>query len=37
VLDEAPPADHYGLAEGYGLTIRDDWIEELERAHGVKL
>lgn len=35
--DKAPPADYYALAERYGLTIRDDWIEELERAHGVKL
>jgi quercetin dioxygenase-like cupin family protein len=34
---KAPPADYYALAERYGLTIRDDWIQELERAHGVKL
>jgi quercetin dioxygenase-like cupin family protein len=32
-----PPSAYYGLAEEYGLTIVDDWIEELERAHGVKL
>ncbi len=25
------------LAENYGITIQDDWIEGLERAHGVKL
>jgi hypothetical protein len=25
------------LAEDYGLTIQDDWIEELERRHQVKL
>jgi hypothetical protein len=25
------------LAEDYGITIQDDWIEELERTYGVKL
>jgi len=29
--------EYYQLAENYGITIRDDWIEELERTHGVKL
>lgn len=29
--------EYYELAERYGLTIRDDWIEELERTYGVKL
>jgi quercetin dioxygenase-like cupin family protein len=33
----AGPPDYYQLAKDYGLTIQDDWIEELERAHGVKL
>ena len=28
---------YYTLAERYGITIRDDWIEELERTYGVKL
>ena len=38
VLSEhAPPSDFYGLAGRYGLTIQDDWIEELERTYGVKL
>jgi len=38
VLSEhKPPSDYYGLAEEYGLTIRDDWIEELESTYGVKL
>jgi quercetin dioxygenase-like cupin family protein len=32
-----PPSAYYGLAEEYGLTIEDGWIEELERTHGVKL
>ena len=32
----APP-EYYQLAENYGITIQDDWIEELERTHGVKL
>jgi quercetin dioxygenase-like cupin family protein len=35
--EHAPPSDYYALAERYGLTIQDDWIEELERTHGVKL
>jgi quercetin dioxygenase-like cupin family protein len=29
--------EYYQLAERYGLTIQDDWIEELERAYGIKL
>jgi quercetin dioxygenase-like cupin family protein len=28
---------YYELAQRYGITIQDDWIEELERAYGVKL
>jgi quercetin dioxygenase-like cupin family protein len=28
---------YYGLAERYGITIMNEWIEELERAYGVKL
>jgi quercetin dioxygenase-like cupin family protein len=35
--DKAPRADYDALAERYGLTIQDDWIEELERTYGVKL
>ena len=31
------PQQYYGLAERYGITIQDDWIEDLERTHGVKL
>jgi quercetin dioxygenase-like cupin family protein len=38
VLAEHRPAAEYSqLAERYGITIQDDWIEELERVHGVKL
>ena len=33
----APPAEYYGLAEKYGITIEDDWIPDLERTYGVKL
>jgi quercetin dioxygenase-like cupin family protein len=33
----AGPTEHYQLAESYGITIQDDWIEELERTYGVKL
>jgi quercetin dioxygenase-like cupin family protein len=32
-----PPPEYYGLAERYGITIQDDWIEDLERTYGVKL
>ena len=35
--DKAPRADYDALADRYGLTIEDDWIEELERTYGVKL
>ncbi len=31
------PPEYYQLAEDYGITIVNDWIEELERTHGVKL
>lgn len=31
------PQQYYGLAERYGITIRDDWIEELERTYGINL
>jgi len=31
------PPDCYALAERHGITIQDDWIEELERTYGVKL
>jgi len=31
------PQEYYDLARNYGITIQDDWIEELERAYGVKL
>jgi quercetin dioxygenase-like cupin family protein len=29
--------EYYELARAYGLTIEDDWIEELESMYGVKL
>ena len=35
--DKTPPAEYDALAHGYGLTIQNDWIEELERTYGVKL
>jgi quercetin dioxygenase-like cupin family protein len=35
--EHAPPATYDALAERYGLTIENDWIEELERTYGVKL
>jgi quercetin dioxygenase-like cupin family protein len=31
------PPDYHALADRYGITIQDDWIEELERTYGVKL
>lgn len=35
--DGAGPPEYYALAERYGITINDDWIENLERTYGVKL
>jgi quercetin dioxygenase-like cupin family protein len=35
--DKAPAATYDALAERYGLTIQNDWIEEIERTYGVKL
>jgi quercetin dioxygenase-like cupin family protein len=35
--DDAGPGEYYELAARYGITIQDDWIEELEQAYGVKL
>lgn len=38
ILDQhGTPPEYYQLAERYGITIRDDWIEELERTYQVKL
>jgi hypothetical protein len=31
------PPEYYQLAEDYGITIQDDWIEDLERTYKVKL
>jgi quercetin dioxygenase-like cupin family protein len=33
----AGPPEYYELASKYGITILDDWIEELERTYNVKL
>jgi quercetin dioxygenase-like cupin family protein len=35
--EHAPAATYDALAARYGLTIENDWIEELERTYGVKL
>jgi len=35
--DGAGPQQYYELAAKYGITIQDDWIEDLERTYGVKL
>lgn len=32
-----PPETYYALAERYGITIENDWIEELERTYGVSM
>jgi len=37
LAERRPAAEYYQLAERYGIIIQDDWIEELERVHGVKL
>jgi mannose-6-phosphate isomerase-like protein (cupin superfamily) len=31
------PPDYYQLSADYGLTIQDDWIQELEATYGIKL
>lgn len=33
----AGPNEYYELAQNYGISIRDDWVEELESTYGVKL
>jgi quercetin dioxygenase-like cupin family protein len=38
ILDEhRTKPEYYQLAGEYGITIEDGWIEELERAYGIKL
>lgn len=37
LADHRTPPEYYQLAEEYGLTIEDDWIDELERRRQVKL
>ncbi|MBO0815768.1 MAG: cupin domain-containing protein [Actinobacteria bacterium] len=37
LAEHRPAAEYYELAENYGIGIQDDWIEDLERAYGVKL
>lgn len=37
LAEHRPAAEYYQLAEDYGISIQDDWIEDLERAYGVKL
>jgi quercetin dioxygenase-like cupin family protein len=37
LVNHAPRAEYDALAERYGLTIEDSWIEELEATHGVRL
>ena len=34
---KVPAAEYDALAHRYGLTIENDWIEELERTYGVKM
>ena len=31
------PPEYYQLAEAYGITIVNDWIEDLERTYAVRL
>ncbi len=37
LAEHRTPPEYYQLAESYGISIQDDWIEELERTYGVKL
>ena len=34
---KVPASEYDAMAHRYGLTIENDWIEELERTYGVKL
>ncbi len=37
LAEHGTPPEYYELAQDYGITIQDDWIEDLERTYGVKL
>jgi len=37
LADHRTPPEYYQLAENYGISIQDEWIEDLERTYGVKL
>ena len=37
LADHRTPPEYYQLAESYGISIQDEWIEDLERTYGVKL
>ena len=37
VLEAGGDPEYYALAERYGITIEDDWVQDLEERHGVKL
>jgi quercetin dioxygenase-like cupin family protein len=37
LAEHRTPPEYYQLADRYGITIQDDWIEDLERTYGVKL
>ena len=37
LADHRTPPEYYQLAENYGISIQDEWIEELERTYGIKL
>src|SRR5215467_3204965 len=37
LVEHRTPPEYYQLAESYGISIQDEWIEDLERTYGVKL
>ena len=37
LVEHRTPPEYYELADRYGITIQDDWVEELEQTYGVKL
>jgi hypothetical protein len=37
MTEHRTPPEYYQLAEDYGITIQDDWVQELEQTHGDKL
>jgi quercetin dioxygenase-like cupin family protein len=37
LVEHRTPPEYYELADSYGITIENDWVDDLERTYGVKL